>query len=178
MIPTYMNTTKLFISLLVITVGLTSISCITSGPDRERAVEHIERLETTVQVLFNEEGRTVSSLEQTALLRDAYINFADSFEGDSLSAVFLFQAAMVDADLHDDVQSGIQYLERLADEYPNHPLTAKTLFLIGFTYAEQLNDYSKARDAYNRYLDEYPDGEMAESVRIELQTLGMRPNFE
>ncbi|MCC5926892.1 MAG: tetratricopeptide repeat protein [Bacteroidetes bacterium] len=169
---------KLFTYSLALSIALLTLSCGAAGPDRDRAVDQIDRLEATVQVLMNEEGRSQASLEQTALLRDAYVNFADSFPGDSLSAVFLFQAAMVDADLHDDVRSGIGYLERLADEYPNHPLTSKTLFLIGFTYAEQLNDYNKARNAYNRYLDKYPDGEMAESVRIELENLGMRPRFD
>lgn len=165
--------------LTILTSSLLMLSgCGTGAPDRERAIQNIERIESTVQVLMNEGGRSPASLEQTALLRDAYVDFANTFAGDSLSAVFLFQAAMVDADLHDDVRSGIVYLERLVEEYPDHALTSKTLFLIGFTYAEQLSDYSRARDAYNRYLDKYPDGEMAESVRIELQTLGMRPTFD
>jgi TolA-binding protein len=172
------QSSKLFSLSLAGALCTVLLACGTGEPDRDAAVQQIERLEATVQVLMNEEGRSVASLEQTAALRDAYLDFANTFVGDSLSAVFLFQAAMVDADLHDDVRSGIVYLERLADEYTAHPLTSKTLFLIGFTYAEQLNDYNRARQAYNRYLDKYPDGEMAESVRIELQTLGMRPTFD
>ncbi|MCH8495903.1 MAG: tetratricopeptide repeat protein, partial [Balneolales bacterium] len=157
-------------------VVLISVSaCGTTEPDRDEMVRSITTLETEVSELISETGRSSFSLERTAELRDAYIHFADTFAGDSLSAEFLYQAAMIDADMHDDVKTGIHYLERLVDEYPDHELTAKTLFIIGFTYAEQLNDYGKARDAYNRYLDKYPEGDMAESVKIELETLGMRP---
>lgn len=162
----------LFVALFI---GAVLGACQITSPDREQMLLTIERMETDLGELFRERGRTDITLERASELRDAYLNFADTFPGDSLSAEFLFQAAMVDADIHDDVSTGIQYLERLVDEYPNHQLNSKTLFLIGFTYAEQLNDYTRAREAYNRYLDKYPDGEMAESVRIELETLGMRP---
>jgi tetratricopeptide (TPR) repeat protein len=151
------------------------ISCTESTRDKENMLASIEQLETEITVLFRENSHSDILVDRTVRLRDAYLNYANTFKGDSLAAEFLFQAAMVDADLHDDVRSGIKYLEQLVEEYPDHHLTPKTLFMIGFTYAEQLNDYRKARDAYNRYLDKYPEGEMAESVRFELETLGMRP---
>jgi len=161
----------------LLTLALMIQACTQAGPDRELELETIERMEAAARVMMNEEGRTDASLQQTAALRDAYLSFADNFPGDSLSAVFLFQAAMMDADLHDDVRGGIVFLERLAEEYPDHDLAARTLFLIGFTYAEQLNDYARAREAYARYLERYPNGEMAESIRIEMQSLGMRPRL-
>jgi tetratricopeptide (TPR) repeat protein len=159
-------------------VGITLmfvLSCSAPPPERESMLATIEQMETEITVLFRDSGNSDLVMDRTARLRDAYLEYANTFSGDSLAAEFLFQAAMVDADLHDDVRAGIKYLEQLVDEYPSHHLTSKTLFIIGFTYAEQLNDYRKARDAYNRYLDKYPEGEMAESVRFELETLGMRP---
>jgi tetratricopeptide (TPR) repeat protein len=156
-------------------VLLIILSCTESARDRETMLASIENLETEITILFQENSQSELLVDRTVRLRDAYLDYANTFSGDSLAAEFLFQAAMVDADLHNDVRSGIKYLEQLVEEYPDHNLTPKTLFMIGFTYAEQLNDYRKARDAYNRYLDKYPEGEMAESVRFELETLGMRP---
>lgn len=163
-----------FFAVSMLFILVFSAACNTS-PNKERLSFEITQLEDELNELYRETGRSDITIARSTNLRDAYIQYADSWEGDSLAAEYLFQAAMIDAEIHDDVSSGIKYLERIVDGYPDHPITPKTLFLIGFTYAEQLNDYNKARDAYNAYLQMFPDGEMAEAVRIELQTLGLRP---
>lgn len=155
-------------------IALIAASCERS-PDREAMIRNIELLDSEVVELFQQRGRSEQMLVRSEALRDAYLNFANTFQGDSLSAEFLFQAAMIDADIHQNVNSGIVYLERIAEEYPDHPIAPRSLFLVGFAYAEQINDYDKARAAYTAYLERYPEGDMAESVRIELETLGMRP---
>jgi tetratricopeptide (TPR) repeat protein len=147
-------------------------------PNKERLEFEISQLENELSELYIRTGRSEVTIARSASLRNAYLQYADTWKGDSLAAEYLFQAAMIDADIQEDVTTGIIYLERIIEDYPEHPIAPKTLFLIGFTYAEQLNDYNKARDAYNTYLELYPDGEMAESVRIELQTLGLRPQID
>ena len=82
---------------------------------------------------------------------------------------------MIDADIQNDVSNSIKYLERIVGDFPDHPIRSKTLFLVGFTYAEQLHDFTKAQKAYQQYLNEYPEGEMASSVRIEIETLVLAP---
>lgn len=162
---------SLMVALLIIT------GC-TTQPNKERLEFEITQLEDELSELYIETGRSEMTIARSASLRNAYLQFANIWSSDSLAAEYLFQAAMIDADIQEDVSSGIVHLERIVEEYPDHPITPKTLFLIGFTYAEQLNDYNKARDAYNSYLILFPDGEMAESVRIELETLGLRPQIE
>jgi tetratricopeptide (TPR) repeat protein len=147
-------------------------------PNKERLEFEITQLEDELSELYIETGRSELTIARSASLRDAYLQYANTWTGDSLAAEYLFQAAMIDADINEDVSTGIVHLERIIEEYPDHPITPKTLFLIGFTYAEQLNDYNKARDAYNMYLALFPEGEMAESVRIELETLGLRPQID
>jgi len=171
MFPTLRYGISLMVALLIIT------GC-TTQPNKERMEFEISQLEDELSELYIETGRSEMTIARSASLRNAYLQFANTWSGDSLAAEYLFQAAMIDADIQEDVSSGITYLERIVDEYPDHAITPKTLFLIGFTYAEQLNDYNKARDAYNSYLSLFPDGEMAESVRIELQTLGLRPQID
>lgn len=156
---------------------LLSIGC-SSEPNAEQMRATIYQLEQDASEKIGDFGRSPGALEATVRLRDAYLLYAETFVGDSLSAEYLFQAAMVDADIHNDVRTGIIYLEQIVAQYPEHPITAKTLFLVGFTYAEQLNDYEKAREAYSMYLDRFPEGEMAESVQIELANLGMRPMLD
>lgn len=160
------------ILLLIFVVGCSP------QPNKERLEFEIGQLEDELSELYLRTGRSEATIARSASLRNAYLQYADTWKGDSLAAEYLFQAAMIDADIQEDVSSGIIYLERIVENYPDHPIAPKTLFLIGFTYAEQLNDYNKARDAYNTYLTLYPDGEMAESVRIELQTLGLRPQID
>ena len=144
-------------------------------PNKERLQYEIEELESEVSTLYRDTGKSTSTIAQSVILRDAYLKYADSWSSDSLTAEYLFQAAMIDADIQDDVSTGIKYLERIVDDFPEHPIRSKTLFLVGFTYAEQLHDYTKAQKAYQQYLDEYPEGEMAGSVRIEIETLGHTP---
>jgi tetratricopeptide (TPR) repeat protein len=147
------------------------------GPNKERVAFEIDQLEADLTRSYNQTGRSEATLATSAKLRDAYIRYADTWKSDSLAAEYLFQAAMIDADIREDVTNGLHYLERIASEYPDHPIHSKTLFLIGFTYAEQLSQFDKAREAYEKYLQLYPDGEMAPSVRIELDNLGIRPSF-
>ncbi len=147
------------------------------GPSKERMSYEIDELEAELTELYNQTGRSEATIATSTQLRDQYIHYADTWKSDSLAAEFLFQAAMIDADIREDVTNGLQYLERIVIEYPDHPIHSKTLFLIGFTYAEQLRRFDKAREAYEKYLELYPDGEMASSVRIELDNLGLTPSF-
>lgn len=157
--------------LLILTVGCSM------GPNKDRMAYEIDELEAQLTDSYNQTGRSEASIVIGTQLRDQYIRFADTWKSDSLAAEFLFQAAMIDADIRQDVTNGLQYLERIAEEYPDHPIHSKTLFLIGFTYAEQLSRFDMAREAYEQYLQLYPEGEMATSVRIELDNLGLRPTF-
>ena len=166
-IPVFPIITFVILSVLVSSCGL--------KPNKDRLQYEIEELETQVSTLYRDTGKSEATISQSVILRDAYLNYADSWSTDSLTAEYLFQAAMIDADIQNDVSNGIKYLERIVDDFPDHPIRSKTLFLIGFTYAEQLHDFTKAQAAYQQYLDEYPDGEMAGSVRIEIETLGHTP---
>lgn len=161
--------------LILVFLGIILSAC-DIRPDKSRLIYEIEELENEIAVLYRETGRSELTISKGITLRDAYLRYADTWSRDSLAAEYLFQAAMIDADIRDNVANGIQYLERIVHDYPEHPIRSKTLFLVGFTYAEQLNDYARARDAYQMYLDDYPDGEMAGSVRIEIETLGIRPD--
>lgn len=165
-----------FLVLFMVTAFLLVAGC-SMGPSQERMAYDIDLLEAQLTESYNQTGRSEASILIATQLRDQYIRYADTWKSDSLAAEFLFQAAMIDADIRQDVTNGLQYLERIVEEYPDHQIHSKTLFLIGFTYAEQLSQFDKARDAYEQYLALYPEGEMATSVRIELDNLGIRPSF-
>ena len=157
----------MIVSLFVSTCGL--------KPNKDRLQYEISELEIEVSTLYRDTGKSEATIAQSVVLRDAYLTYAHSWSTDSLTAEYLFQAAMIDADIQNDVSNSIKYLERIVGDFPDHPIRSKTLFLVGFTYAEQLHDFTKAQKAYQQYLDEYPEGEMASSVRIEIETLGLAP---
>lgn len=176
MVVSNMSSMQRFIALFTVFIVIITASC-SMGPSQERMAYDIDLLEAQLTESYNQTGRSEASIVIATQLRDQYIRYADTWKSDSLAAEFLFQAAMIDADIRQDVTNGLQYLERIAAEYSDHPIHSKTLFLIGFTYAEQLSRFDKARDAYEQYLALYPEGEMATSVRIELDNLGIRPSF-
>lgn len=176
MLVSNFNSGKSRLITIMVLSAMVYVGC-SIGPSKERLAYEIDQLEAELTESYNQTGRSQATLDTSARLRDAYIRYADSWKSDSLAAEYLFQAAMIDADIREDVSNGLQYLERIVAEYPDHPIHSKTLFLIGFTYAEQLSQFDKAREAYEKYLEMYPDGEMATSVRIELDNLGLRPSF-
>lgn len=176
MLVSIISSSERFIALITVLIVMVTASC-SMGPSKERMAYDIDQLEAKLTESYNQTGRSEATISISTQLRDHYIRYADTWKSDSLAAEFLFQAAMIDADIRQDVTNGLQYLERIAEVYPDHPIHSKTLFLIGFTYAEQLSQFDKARDAYEQYLALYPEGEMATSVRIELDNLGIRPFF-
>lgn len=150
------------------------MACSTDS-DREKRLQTIKSLEW---VLLDDNDTNRSALEKRAdalKLIEEYDAFIRAFPKDSLSAVYLYNQAMMQADQFKRYEECAKLLERFQREYPNHSLSAKALFLQAFTYAEYLKDFKRAEAIYRLFLQRYPDHEMVPSVEFELKNLGKSP---
>ncbi len=159
---------------LIFTFLWVFMTCST-GSDREKRLQTIETLEW-VLLDDNDTNRSAQEKRTDALkLMEEYDAFIRAYPSDSLSAVYLYNQAMMQADQFKRYEESAKLLERFQREYPNHSLSAKALFLQAFTYAEYVKDFKRAEAIYRSFLQRYPDHEMVPSIEFELNNLGKSP---
>lgn len=61
------------------------------------------------------------------------------------------------------------------EQYPDKQPSALSLFLIGYIYNNNLQLHDSAKIFYELFLQKYPAHDLATSVKIELETLGLSP---
>jgi tetratricopeptide (TPR) repeat protein len=159
----------------LILIGIFVFKACTSVSDRTKRLQTIEMLEW-VLLDDNDTNRSAQEKRTDALkLLEEYQTFVSAYPNDSLSAVYLYNQAMMQADQFKRYEESAKLLERFQREYPNHALAAKALFLQAFTYAEYVKDYKRAELIYRSFLQRYPDNEMVPSIEFELNNLGKSP---
>jgi TolA-binding protein len=47
--------------------------------------------------------------------------------------------------------------------------------MVGFIFANELNETDKAKSIYEEFLKKYPESELASSVKLELESIGLSP---
>lgn len=72
-----------------------------------------------------------------------------------------------------DLPAALAAFESTNDHYPETDEGVKALFMVGYVNANHLEDYDAAREAYTDFMNRYPNHELVQSVRFELEYLGM-----
>ncbi len=105
---------------------------------------------------------------------ELYIQFAEKYPDDTISAGYLFRAADVSSKINETHQA-VQLFGRMIEKYPDHRNAPFALFLQGFIYENQVGDPAKARPYYEAFLQKYPDHPLASDVSFSLEHLGKTP---
>jgi len=84
----------------------------------------------------------------------------------------LYNTGLAYTNLLQDFDIGIEMLNSLVEQYPDHKRAPEALFMSGFIYANSTADTAEARTYYKRFLERYPDHTLASSVKWELEYLG------
>lgn len=146
------------------------------GKSATDALATIEQVEARFMNLINNNPGSPELTVMMLNLTDEYRLFGDQFPEHELASEMLFRAANLRADGLGEYQSAINLFNRIIRNYPESLQAERSLFLIAYTYAEYLSDYDKARLYYNRFLELHPDSELAPSVSVMLEFLGMDIN--
>lgn len=123
--------------------------------------------------LFNEEAGLLSA-DQTNNILDAYMDYADQYPDDTMSAEFLFRASDISMNMGNFALS-LNLLSRIQKDYPEYSKVSQCLFLQGFVWENYIGNTEKAREIYNRFLELYPDHDFADDVKLSLDNLGKTP---
>lgn len=136
-------------------------------------IDNIETLESRFMHLI-ENNPSSAEINITVLrLVEEYRQFADFHPNNEFTPEMLFRAANLRADALGEHQGALNLFRRIRRDYPDSPQAERSLFLIGYTQAELMKNYDDARQTYEEFLETYPESDLAESVRMELQYLGM-----
>lgn len=162
-------TNKIFkISFISIFSLFVFFSC---KPDaRQEKTERINELETS---LFEEQKGIINKKEAANMIH-AYIQYVDTFPGDTISPYYLFKAADVSINTFHSEQS-IKLFNRLLNEYPNFSKAPQAIFLKAFTYENYLQQIDSAEVSYKLFLTKYPKHAFANDAKISLLNLGKSP---
>jgi len=151
--------------LFVIIICFFVSSCVSN---KQKQIINIQQLEG--------EFYQLKSIDQPlgTQLVEAYVQFADQFQDDTLCPVYLFKAADVAMNLEMSEQA-IQYFEKVNEKYPEFEKAPECLFLVAFIYENKLHDMQNAEKFYKDFLDQYPEHVLASDARAALKYLGMSP---
>ncbi len=151
---------------LALTLLITSCS-----ESKEAALEKITVAESN---LYAKEGNFQFNDSLANITLDAYLNFANNFKADSLSAEYLFKAA----DLYRakrEYQAALEIYDRLQKDYASFKKIPQTVFLQGFVYENDLRELDNARERYETFLATYANHDLAKDVKFSLDNLGKTP---
>lgn len=98
-------------------------------------------------------------------------NFALSQPADSLSPVFLMDAATIARNLN-QTQKVLELFKWVYEKYPNSSKAGDAKFSEAFTFDNDLKDFDRAKVAYEAFLKDYPDHPFAPSAKVMLKNLG------
>jgi TolA-binding protein len=69
-------------------------------------------------------------------------------------------------------EEALEYLHKIANEYPDSPLALQAMLITGTIYEVQLNDRDKAFEIYSEMVEKYPQSPIVERIRERLKLYG------
>ena len=160
---------RYFIILISLSFALTSCKLNT---DNNKVTE--KSISTLEAELFSGDI-TKPNVEKAKQLVSMYIEFANQYPKDSISAEFLFKAADISMNFG-AAKKTIGIFNRIINEYPAYKNISTEYFLKGFVYEDQLRDYQMAKKCNMEFIEKYPNSVFTDDALISLQNLGKSPD--
>ena len=137
-------------------------------PSREELLHQIDSVETV--------AKEASPLEPVnpdlgKAMVEMYVNFADTYPDDTLSASYLHKAAQICNNL-DMIDEMVEYYDRVIDNYPNYDKMAECYYEKGINL-DNAGRKAEAREAYQAFLEEYPDHFLADDISKAMKLLDL-----
>lgn len=149
-------------------LALAILAFVACEPTKDKQMKRISTLEKEILV----GAKSISTSKADSLL-EMYNTYIAEFPKDSNSAIILFKAADVCANVK-YCDKAIVYLERLVGDFPEHYLVEAAYFRMAQVY-EQCQDKEKAKEYYKSFMEKYPKSRLATDAAVMLQMMDM-PN--
>lgn len=153
------------------TLALSVVLLASCSANRE---DSLSKIKTAEDNLYANEGAFMFNDSLATITLDAYLDFANDFPKDSLSAEYLFKAADLYRAKH-EFEKAISTFDRVGKDYPEYAKVPQTIFLQGFIYENDVKDLPKAKERYEYFIQQYPNHALARDVQFSLNNLGKSP---
>ena len=161
-----MKTRNIVLSCILISSIILS-SCSASKEEQIKNINELnEKVTNSVKTSFDSES--------AVKLLDAYQNYIDEFESDSITPEYHFKAAILSADMLKH-KVAIPLLLSFIDKYPDNINTPMAIFRLANLYESQVFDLENARKYYDLFLQKFPNSELAELVKLSVLNMGKTP---
>ena len=107
-----------------------------------------------------------------------YNEFPDSPEGGKACfEIGKYYQSMLAPNLpkEESMRKAITYYNIVVKTYDSIKEAQPALFMIAFIHDNELNEPDSAKIFYTQFVDKYPNSDLAKSAKIELQSLGQKP---
>lgn len=136
--------------------------------EKKKALSLISAKEAAI---FGDSLATIPD-ETTGLeMIQAYVDYANSWPEDTLSAEFLFKGAEIAMNLNKSSMA-IEHYNRILLNYPDYRKNAYCIFLQAFILENQMNMYDQAKARYQEFIDKYPEHVLAKDARASIDNMG------
>ncbi len=75
----------------------------------------------------------------------------------------------------ESLNKAVQYYKKLYEGYPDFKESSSAMMMTGFILANELNKPEEAKPIYEEFLKKYPESQLAGSVKLELESIGLSP---
>lgn len=157
------------VNFFIIILLTLSIAC--QSP-KEKALKDIDSLEAR---------DTTFSVENSAKLKDAYLDFASKYPDDNNAPEYLFKAGQrmsvlaTEGNSQEYHKESIAIFERICKTYPSNHFAEEAMFLSAYIYENSLNDIEKAKRRYESFIDKYPNSELKQDAELAIKNIGIDP---
>lgn len=137
-------------------------------PTRDELAQNIDSIEAPLMQAAMIEAIDTAQGNKLVTL---YIQFADTYPDDTLSAAYLHRAAQV-ANGMGLIDEMVTYYDRVIDNYPDYANLDECYYEKGIAL-DNAGRKEEARKAYQEFLTEYPDHFLANDIQTSLSLLDM-----
>lgn len=152
--------------------------------DHEKMAFHIVELEKKIeQERSAQRGAKVRGKQQ--ILMNAYRSFVAKYPEQPEAASFAFYGASVALELG-KIGQAIAFYRKIYEDYPNFARYQEAMLALAALYeqralrpkkpGEKEAFLEKTKEIYEAFLKKFPDSELADDVRLSMESLGKDPN--
>jgi TolA-binding protein len=154
--------------IVVLVLSATLIAGCGVNSEKKKAIEKITASEAKI---FGDSTATIPDQKTGMEMIQAYVDYANAWPKDTISAEFLFKGAEIAMNLN---QSGlaIEYYNRILLNYPEFKKRPYCVFLQAFILENQMNQYEQAKARYQEFIDKYPDHVLVKDAQASIENMG------
>lgn len=158
---------KLSISIVLIVTTFFLVNC-KGNSEQAKQQSNIEAKE---KKLYEDKTESIDNAKAIDMER-TYLEYADKYPTDSLSAEYLFRAAEI-AENANHAGNAINYLTRIEENFPNYKNYPLVIFKKAYVYENCMKNNEMAKVYYEKFIASYPNHELVEAAQASIIYLGI-----